>query len=123
MKRRDRYHHLVLTALVALSVLMATSAATHSNREATVPSDGEVLSAPPEVISKTFAKSMRITVVRLISETGDTFDLESPAKLQPATVFRATPPRLPNGRYTFELRGLASDGHPMKGRFSFEVAT
>ena len=122
MKRRDRYHHLVLAALVALSVAMVTSAFAHSKREATIPSDGEVLSAPPEVISVTFAKPMRITVIRLISETGDTFDLESSDTLRPITEFRATPPRLPDGRYTVEWRGLSSDGHPMKSRFAFEVA-
>ena len=112
MKRRDRYHHFVRAARVALSVAMVTSAFAHSKREATVPSDGEVLAAPPEVISMTFAKPMRITAVRPTGETGETFDLESSDKLRPVTEFRATPPRLPYGRYTVEWRGLSWDGHP-----------
>jgi hypothetical protein len=28
---------------------------------------------------------------------------------------------LPIGSYTVELRGLAEDGHPMQGTFSFQV--
>ena len=64
---------------------------------------------------------MRITVIGLTSETGDTSDLERSDDMQPVTDFRATPPLLPNGRYTFEWRGLSADGHAMKGRFSFEV--
>ena len=69
-----------------------------------------------------FDAPMRITMIRLKSEVGDTFELERSDAMRPVTEFRATPPALPNGRYTVEWRGLSADGHAMKGRFSFEVA-
>ena len=121
MKRHQRCRHFLLATLVALCVTMVNGAFAHSKGEATAPGDGEVLSAPPEVISMTFAKPIRITAVRLTGETGEAFDLESSDKLRPVAEFRTTPPRLPDGRYTVEWRGLALDGHPVKGRFSFEI--
>ena len=111
-------------ALLPVLMIFATGAAfAHSEQELTFPADGAVLSAPPEVVSMRFDAPMRITVIRLASETtGGGFELERSDGMQPVTDFHATPPVLPNGRYTIEWRGLSADGHPMRGRFSFEVA-
>ena len=111
------------SAIVAAVMLAVAGAAfTHSKQEVTVPHDGAVLAAPPDVVSIAFDAPMRITVIRLTSEAGDTFELERSDDMRPVTDFRATPPVLPNGRYTVEWRGLSADGHAMKGHFSFEVA-
>ena len=111
------------TAIVAAMMVVVTGAAfAHSEQEVTVPHDGAVLAAPPDVVSIAFDAPMRITVIRLTSEAGDTFELGRSDDMQPVTDFRALPPALPNGRYTVEWRGLSADGHAMKGRFSFEVA-
>ena len=110
-------------ALVAAMMVVVTGTAfAHSKQEVTVPHDGAVLASPPDVVSIAFDAPMRITVIRLTSEAGDTIALERSDDMQPVTDFRATPPALPNGRYTVEWRGLSADGHAMKGRFSFEVA-
>ena len=110
-------------ALVAAMMVVVTGAAfAHSKQEVTVPHDGAVLASPPDVVSIAFDAPIRITVIRLTSEAGDTFELERSDGMQPVTDFRATPPVLPNGRYSVEWRGLSADGHAMKGRFSFEVA-
>ena len=105
-----------------MTLAAAGAALAHSQQEVTYPEDGALLSAPPEVVSMRFAAPMRMTVIRLTSETGDAYDLEHPGGLQPATHFEAIPPELPAGRYTVDWRGLSPDGHLMKGRFSFEVA-
>ena len=110
-------------ALVAAMMVVVTGAAfAHSKQEVTVPHDGAVLAAPPDVVSIAFDAPMRITVIRLTSEAGDAFELGRSDDMQPVTDFHAIPPALPNGRYTVEWRGLSADGHAMKGRFSFEVA-
>ena len=108
--------------LVALVMSVAGEIHAHSKQETTFPEDGAVLAAAPEVVYVSFDAPMRITVVMLTSEAGDTFDLERSDAMEPVTEFRATPPPLPKGRYTVEWRGLSSDGHPMQGRFTFEVA-
>ncbi len=113
------------TALFAALVLLAAgsvSALAHSKQEATFPEDGAVLALSPDVVSIAFDTPMRITSIQLTGEAGDVFDLERSDAMEPVTELRTTPPPLPQGRYTVEWRGLSSDGHPMKGRFSFEVA-
>ena len=110
-------------ALLSLLLTLATGvAAAHSQQEVTFPEDGAVLAAPPDVVSMRFDAPMRITVISLTSETGGTFDLGRSDGMRPVTDFRATTPVLPDGRYTVDWRGLSPDGHPMKCRFSFEVA-
>lgn len=108
--------------LVALVMSIPGEIHAHSKQETTFPEDGAVLAAAPDVVSMTFDEPMRITMISLTGEAGGTFDLERSDAMEPVTEFRATPPLLPKGRYTVEWRGLSSDGHPMQGRFSFEVA-
>ena len=107
----------------ALMALAAGAAFAHSKQEVTFPEDGAVLRASPDVVSMMFDAPMRITLIHLTSETtGGAFELQRSDGMQPVTDFRATPPVLPDGRYTVEWRGLSHDGHPMQCRFSFEVA-
>jgi methionine-rich copper-binding protein CopC len=42
--------------------------------------------------------------------------------MQPVSEFSAAVPLLPAGLYSVAWRGLAEDGHPMQGAFSFEVS-
>lgn len=123
MKHRDARirHKPVLLSLLAMLAMGTVFA--HSKQETTFPVDGAVLPVPPVVVSMRFDAPMRVTVIHLTSETtGATFELERTDGMQPVTDFRATPPALPNGQYAVEWRGLSPDGHPMKCRFSFEVA-
>ena len=122
MKRSHRLIALGSAVLVALVMSVAGEIRAHSKQETTFPEDGAVLAAAPDVVSMTFDEPMRITMITLTSEAGDTFELERSDAMEPVTEFRALPPPLPKGRYTVEWRGLSSDGHSMKGRFSFEVA-
>ena len=122
MRNCDHRTHRAPSIIAAVMLVVAGAAFAHSKREVTVPHDGAVLASPPDVVSIAFDAPMRITVIRLKSEAGDTFELERSDDMRPVTDFRAIPPALPNGRYTVEWRGLSADGHAMKGRFSFEVA-
>ena len=122
MNRRHRLLALGSAVLVAIVVSVAGEIRAHSKQETSFPEDGVVLAASPDVVSMSFDEPMRITMIGLTSEAGDTFELERSDAMEPVTEFRAIPPPLPKGRYTVEWRGLSSDGHPMKGRFTFEVA-
>ncbi len=122
MKRSHRLVALGWAVLATLVMSVAGEIHAHSKQETTFPEDGAVLAAAPDVVSLSFDEPMRITMISLTGEAGDTFELERSDEMEPVTEFRATPPPLPKGRYTVEWRGLSSDGHPMQGRFSFEVA-
>ena len=121
MHRRQLRDRAPMTAVAWLALVCGTAGA-HTTTEATAPADGAMLSVPPDAIVLTFDAPMRVTVIRLVDETGETFDLERSDGMAPVAVFRATPPPLLNGRYTVDWRGLSSDGHAMQCRFSFEVA-
>ena len=108
-------------ALIPFALALASAATAHSRPETTAPANDAVIAAAPEVIAISFDKPMRVTLIELTNADGDTFDLERTDAMAPVTRFEATPPPLPAGRYTVRWRGLAADGHPMSGRFSFEV--
>ena len=123
MKYRDKRIHCGPAWVPVLTFLATGAAFAHSKQEVTFPADGAILSVSPDVVSMQFDAPMRVTVIRLTSETtGGTFELARSDGMAPVTDFRATPPTLPNDRYTVEWRGLSTDGHAMKCRFSFEVA-
>ena len=108
-------------AAVGLSFALAGAAAAHSRPETTTPANGEVVAQAPALIAISFDKPMRVTRIELTNAGGDPFALGRTDEMAPVTRFEATPPPLPAGRYTVKWRGLSADGHPMSGRFSFEV--
>lgn len=111
-----------LAAIAALVLAFATPAANaHSRKEATQPADGAVLEASPPTISMRFDMPMRITLISLTDQDGAAHDVTRSDNMQPVTEFSAAPPLLTKGQYTVEWRGLADDGHPMQGKFSFEI--
>lgn len=110
-----------LVVAAGLSFALAGAAAAHSRPDATVPENGEVAAEAPAVIAISFDKPMRVTWIELTDAGGNAFALERTDEMTPVTRFEAAPPPLPAGRYTVEWRGLSADGHPMRGRFSFEV--
>ncbi|NOD65606.1 copper resistance protein CopC [Ruegeria sp. HKCCD6109] len=96
-------------------------AAAHSKSEATTPADGATVTDVPE-LNMRFDDPMRIISVTLTSPDGDV-EIERETGRDPTTEFRATPlEELAPGNYRFDWRGMASDGHPMQGSFSFTVA-
>ena len=113
---------------VAVSVLAVSfalgvgSADAHSRKEVTQPANGAVLDAPPSTIVMRFDMPMRVTLISLTDQNGAAHDLRRTDNMQPVSEFSAEPPALPVGQYNVEWRGLAADGHPMQGAFSFEIS-
>jgi methionine-rich copper-binding protein CopC len=112
---------LIASLAAALALAVCGGALAHSKKETTVPADGARLDAPPAVIAMEFDAPMRITLVSLTEATGGEVELAPVTGPRPATRFEATPPPLGPGDYRVDWRGLAEDGHPMEGGFSFTV--
>ncbi|MEL6747691.1 MAG: copper resistance CopC family protein [Pseudomonadota bacterium] len=108
-------------AAIALALAPAVAGA-HAKKEGTTPADGAQLTETPEVIQMVFDDPMRITMVRLVNAEGAEMLIERGTGLEPSLEFRAEPEPLSPGSYTVEWRGLAADGHAMKGSFSFVLA-
>jgi len=109
-------------ALIASLTLAAGSAGAHSKEEATVPADGAVLAVSPETITMNFDMPLRVTLIALRDGVGALHALTRTDNMQPVSDFSVTPPTLAAGKYTVEWRGLAEDGHPMLGQFSFYIS-
>lgn len=108
-------------ALAAAAILVAGMAFAHSENEATTPPDGATVSGAPEMIELVFDMPVRVTLARLLNAEGAEMPLERETGMAPSLQFRAVPDTLPPGAYRVEWRGLAADGHPMGGAFSFTV--
>ncbi|WP_253276951.1 copper resistance CopC family protein [Ruegeria sp. 6PALISEP08] len=113
---------MIKQTLIGLVVAMAPMlAAAHSKSEATTPADGATVTEVPE-LSMRFDDPMLIISVTLTSPDGDV-EIDRETGMDPAIEFRAMPLEdLAPGSYRFDWRGMASDGHPMQGSFSFTVA-
>ena len=70
-----------------------------------------------------FDDPISIILVTLTSSDGDVnVEIERETGMDPTQEFRALPSEaLAPGSYRFDWRGMASDGHPMQGSFSFTV--
>ena len=113
---------MIKQTLLGLAVALAPTLATaHSKSEATTPEDGATVTEVPE-LSMRFDDPMRIITVTLTSPDGDV-EIERETGMDPVSEFRATPvEELAPGTYHFDWRGMAADGHPMQGGFTFTVA-
>ena len=107
--------------LAIAATLIGGAALAHSEKEGTTPADGAELTETPEMIHMVFDDPMRVTMARLLNANGAEMPMERGTGLDPSLEFHAEPEPLAPGRYTVEWRGLASDGHPMQGSFSFQI--
>lgn len=109
-------------ALVLSLAFGGSNADAHSKKEGTQPANGAVLQASPATIGMRFEMPMRVTLITLTDQNGAAHDLTRTDNMQPVTDFSAAPAMLPAGKYKVEWRGLATDGRPMQGTFSFEIS-
>lgn len=115
---------LVLVAAVAGALLTLASAAPatgHAMLLGTDPADGDVLSAPPTVVTLTFNEPVQADDdgVRLLDAAGDV--LPAPVRPVDDTVEVTVPTDLPEGSYIVDWSVVSADGHPIGGAFTFSV--
>ena len=107
-------------AIAALLVL-PTTVFGHSKAEQTTPGSNATVQTV-EVIEIRFDDPMRVTAISMTGPDGEV-EIERETGLEPVTEFRASPTAtMGSGVYQVDWRGLAADGHPMQGSFSFTVA-
>ena len=106
--------------LAGFLVLLAAAALAHARLGGSVPADGAVLAAMPGEIVLTFSKRLRLTRVRM-SHEGGAVDLDLSRHKSFSARFAIPVSGAGAGAYRVEWRGLAADGHAMRGAFSFRV--
>lgn len=86
----------------------------------TEPSNGAELINAPKKIGVSFMMPMRITVLKLTTETGETIPVEL-GQQKPAREFTVAIPALDPDQYSVEWQARGQDGHAMSGSFEFSV--
>ena len=104
-----------------LLVLIPMAATAHSQPGTTIPANGAVLKQQPPQIVLTFAKPIRLTTVRMARGQDRPVDLDLGDQKAFTTRFSVPAVDMGRGHYWIEWRGLASDGHAMRGAFTFRV--
>jgi methionine-rich copper-binding protein CopC len=112
-----RLRFISLAALLLLPITVFG----HSKAEQTTPGNNATVETV-EVIEIRFGDPMRVTAISMKGPDGDVA-IERETGLDPITEFRASPTTtMGSGVYQVDWRGLAADGHPMQGSFSFTVS-
>ena len=107
--------------LAGLISLMAAAASAHSKLNTTAPENGAVLAQAPDRIVLTFAKRLRLTRIRMTHGDGPALDLDLGGQKSFKTRFTVPLAGRGKGLYRIEWRGLAADGHVVRGGFTFRV--
>ena len=111
-----------IAALAAPALLLA-----HAHLTRSEPAANERLERAPERITLWFSErpEVRFTSVQLLDSSGASIGLGPVAKVatDPSAVVAEVAAGMRAGRYTVAWQTAASDGHPVKGRYSFFVTT
>lgn len=106
--------------MVVVAITLPGLAFAHAKITATVPADGDFVSAPEELVL-TFDNTVQLTGVELKTVEGDSRDVGDVSPDRARTFTVGVPQTLPPGEYYLIWRCIASDSHFSTGEFFFTV--
>ena len=107
--------------LACLFALWGSIALAHSPLKETTPANGAVVAAAPSEITLTFKGKIRLTRVSVAHESSATVDLDLGTQKGFISHYTLPMTTTARGSYSVTWRGLGSDGHALKGSFSYKV--
>ena len=109
--------------VVAVVLLAAPFASAHSLLLTSSPAAGAVVTASPGRITLTFNNRVEkaLSKVRLLDASGQPQPVTLAVADGPADSLAATVPALAPGAYRVEWQVLSTDGHVVRGAFSFRL--
>ena len=121
---RSRLLTLVFTAALALPVHAASA---HPKLVRSTPRANGTVASAPTSISATFNEQITLALSKLTLFDAAARAVHLDSLTAPAgdskTLVAKTTAKLAPGRYTVKWQAAGGDGHPMKGEFTFVVAT
>jgi methionine-rich copper-binding protein CopC len=106
--------------MVVMALTLPGLAFAHAKITATVPADGDFVSAPEELIL-TFDNEVQLTGVELKTVEGESRAVGDVSADRAKTYTVSVPRTLPPGEYYLIWRCIASDSHFSTGEFFFTV--
>lgn len=116
----------VLALLLFFLPLLPTPAFAHGALRSATPGEGDQLSAAPRELRLTFTEAVEIAVsrLRLTGPAGPVALGPLAVSPDPANVlFGAIEGPLAAGTYTVNWQAVGADGHPVRGEYSFAIAS
>ena len=115
-----------LLLAAAASLAAAAPLLAHPNLTRSVPSPGDTLRVSPRELRLTFSEAVErsLSSVRLLGEDGRLVPLPAVSGVagDPLSLTVAIADSLAAGDYTVAWQAAGTDGHPVRGRFTFTVA-
>ena len=108
--------------VLALAVMLVTSASAHMKLEKTEPAEGATLASAPPHIQMWFTQEPDLAVTRVeLSGPGGAVELGEAHVMEAQTLMATVRGTMGDGSYTVTWQTAGDDGHLQKGEFSFEV--
>ena len=107
--------------LAGLFGLMTSAVFAHPRLSMSTPENGAVLTAVPTHVLLTFETQIRLTKIEMTHQPHRAIQLDLGDQKAFATEFVVPLTRMGKGQYRIEWRGLAIDGHVMRGDLTFHV--
>ena len=106
-----------------LLAIFPLSAIAHSPIANLIPNDGAILTEAPKEISIEFLNPAMFTKFEITNtaENNEKIELSKEFLMVLSDKHSIKLPHLNSGKYTTDWRAMASDGHVIKGKFTFEV--
>ena len=118
--------HLVAVALLSI-VVPASAAFAHPKLVSASPTANSTVPQAPAMISATFNEALTpaLSKLTLVDAAQRAIPLDSvrAADGDPKTITARVPATLKPGRYTVKWQAAGADGHPMRGEFTFLIAS
>lgn len=108
----------------ALFLGIPATASAHGGLKTSTPARGEVVTTPVRELRLDFTEKPELvfTAVELIASAGTSIAVGAPLLTDNTVVLSLAAPLLP-GTYTVRWKTAGKDGHPVKGQYTFSIAT
>lgn len=112
----------ILTAAFALTLLVSSPAAAHTELVSSNPSEGSILATAPAEIVLTFTEPPLLegSAISVKSDTGASSEA-APVTLVGSELHAAWPASVTSGNITINWRAVADDGHVVTGAITFTI--
>ena len=109
--------------LFIILIILPLSTPAHSPIANLIPSDGAVLTEAPKKILIEFVNPAMFTKFEIINTENNNEKVDLPKEFLMFLSGKHTIklPELGSGKYKTDWRAMASDGHVIKGKFTFEI--
>jgi len=107
--------------MLALLLLLPSTALAHSKLESAIPDKESVVEASPQSVQMTFnTKIEKLSTFKLFNSNNEQIDVKDIA-VDGAVLSGSIPEALANDEYTVKWMIIGADGHAIDGQYTFEV--